>query len=100
MAPDDDRVDRSRQKRYRPLGTGAGAGSGDRWNTTLFAADDGTRSIASFTGTMTAPMVDADGSLLPIEGTQPERVPDIVLVAHPQSLTSGGAGPAGARNGH
>ncbi|HEV7726208.1 MAG TPA: hypothetical protein VGO74_04720, partial [Modestobacter sp.] len=39
---------------------------------------------------MTAPMVDADGSLLPIEGTQPERVPDIVLVAHPQSLTSGG----------
>ncbi|MCW2619115.1 MAG: LuxR family transcriptional regulator [Modestobacter sp.] len=90
MAPDDDRVDGSRQKRYRPLGTAAGAGSGNRWNTTLFAADDGTRSIASFTGTMTAPMVDADGSLLPIEGTQPERVPDIVLVAHPQSLTSGG----------
>jgi LuxR family maltose regulon positive regulatory protein len=39
---------------------------------------------------MTAPMVDTDGSLLPIEGTEPMQVPDIVLFAHPQSLASGG----------
>jgi hypothetical protein len=55
MAPDDDRVDRSRQKRYRPLGTGAGAGSGNRCNKTLFGADDGTRFIPRFIGTMNCP---------------------------------------------
>jgi LuxR family maltose regulon positive regulatory protein len=35
-------------------------------------------------------MVDTEGSLLPIEGTEPMQVPDIVLFAHPQSLTGGG----------
>jgi LuxR family transcriptional regulator, maltose regulon positive regulatory protein len=35
-------------------------------------------------------MADADGSLLPIEGTEPMQVPDVVLFAHRQSLTSGG----------
>jgi len=52
-----DRGDRPRQPRYRPPGTGAGAGSGNRRCTTRYGADDGTPPIARCTGTMTAPRV-------------------------------------------
>src|SRR3954469_10731017 len=76
-----DRGDRPRQPRYRPPGTGAGAGSGNRRCTTRYGADDGTPPIARCTGTMTAPRVDTGGSLLPFAGTEPVQVPGTVRFA-------------------
>jgi LuxR family maltose regulon positive regulatory protein len=47
--------------------------------------------IARLTGTMTPPVVRTDGSLLPIEGAEPEHVPDLVLVTtEPRPLADEG----------
>src|SRR3954469_6767383 len=41
--------------------------------------------IARFPGTMTHPMVSPDGSVLPIEGTEPHQAPGTLFIAEPRA---------------